>query len=116
MRKDPALSIDTTMVSLKIEIPFLLCELLFHLFVFFYVAGSVMHYPLGIKMTTKLNTNGAVIGQREGLSRVRLNECNCQTCNSIFDVQELQDHFDLLLLQIISFFSMLNRMMSSNSY
>lgn len=55
-----------------------------------------MHYPLGIKMTTKLNTNGAVIGQREGLSRVRLNECNCQTCNSTFDVQEFQDHVDLL--------------------
>jgi hypothetical protein len=63
-----------------------------------------MHYPLGIKMTTKLNTNGAVIGQREGLSRVRSNECNCQTCNSTFDVQEFQDHVDLLLLQIISFF------------
>ncbi|XP_046656133.1 hatching enzyme 1.2-like [Daphnia pulicaria] len=34
-----------------------------------YDYGSVMHYPLGIKMTTKLNTNGAVIGQRDGLSK-----------------------------------------------
>jgi hypothetical protein len=63
-----------------------------------------MHYPLGIKMTTKLNTNGAVIGQREGLSRVRLNECNRQTCNSTFDVQEFQDHVYQTKINCLVFF------------
>jgi hypothetical protein len=44
-------------------------------------AGSVMHYGLGSAMKTKLNTNGAVIGQRKGLSKVGRNTkviSNCQ--------------------------------------
>jgi hypothetical protein len=36
-------------------------------------AGSVMHYGLGSAMKTKLNTNGAVIRQRKGLSKVGRN-------------------------------------------
>jgi hypothetical protein len=47
-------------------------------FILFYHAGSVMHYGLGREMTTKLSTNGAVIGQRKGLSQVGLNKCNFQ--------------------------------------
>lgn len=35
-----------------------------------------MHYGLGREMKTKLNTNGAVIGQRKGLSQVSFNQCN----------------------------------------
>jgi choriolysin H len=47
-------------------------------FILFYHAGSVMHYGLGSAMKTKLNTNGAVIGQRKGLSKAGSNECNFQ--------------------------------------
>jgi hypothetical protein len=43
-----------------------------------------MHYGLGSAMKTKLNTNGAVIGQRKGLSKVGSNECNFQLATRHF--------------------------------
>jgi hypothetical protein len=45
----------------------------FVLFDLFDHTGSVMHYPLGSAMKAKLSTNGAVIGQRKGLSKVGRN-------------------------------------------
>ncbi|EFX67161.1 hypothetical protein DAPPUDRAFT_331301 [Daphnia pulex] len=45
-----------------------------------YDYGSVMHYPLGREMTTKLNTNGAVIGQRKGFSKLDISKLKLMYC------------------------------------
>ncbi|EFX73217.1 hypothetical protein DAPPUDRAFT_325505 [Daphnia pulex] len=46
-----------------------------------YDYGSVMHYGLGREMTTKLNTNGAVIGQRQALSQLDINKLKLMYCS-----------------------------------
>jgi hypothetical protein len=63
-----------------------------------------MHYPLGITMTPKKDTNGAVIGQRKGLSQVSRNTKAIFKL-STFYVKNFQDHVQLKKKKYLTRFS-----------
>lgn len=47
-----------------------------------YDYGSVMHYPLGTEMVTKIDTGDVEIGQRKGLSELDVNKLKMMYCPS----------------------------------